>query len=416
MRLKSRLRPRRYVASVAPSDGAGRDRPEAALPGEAPSSSTSAARLVYGEVFEHDASKPVYAAFLALEPARQHQLLALMQHRLAVPDMDQQSRRTRLHEAHRALAEASRLLGEAPTVSAFEELRGQHPEFGWPSPRSVRKWMGARSWNDALALAHLERARDGDLLLGQLGQRFQRDELITALRECATDLDRTPSCEDYMAWAHRPDVRRRPGRRALSQQPFVRIFGPWDGALVAAGLVTSEREAAVVTDRAMRTAGWFIDDESIFDALREVAARLRRSPRTTEYSYQRQQIYDETVAAGKPRAIPSLTSIQRRFRDWGEVVAAAGLEPLEEQSDRYHPNSELRAWMTNDELVAALRRAYDELGEPFKRGRYGAWRNKMIEDDPRERRRLPATGTLYNRFGDWHLMVVRFIYERDDSE
>ena len=73
---------------------------------------------------------------------------------------------------------------------------------------------------------------------------------------------------------------------------------------------------------------YFIEDVQIHAALREVAGRLGRSPRTAEYDRERLAIIAESDAAGAPRTLPSRTVMYSRYPTWDDALVAAGLQPL----------------------------------------------------------------------------------------
>src|SRR5207244_13405010 len=124
-----------------------------------------------------------------------------------------------------AFQEAKRSLGKSPSVREYKALRRAHPERGWPDPRSVTRWLGVRTWNEALVRMRLEPVAEGDVVESGIGPSYHADEVVQALRDCAEDLGRAPTITDYLAWQRRPDVRDRPGRRPSSTWVFNRIFG-----------------------------------------------------------------------------------------------------------------------------------------------------------------------------------------------
>jgi hypothetical protein len=79
---------------------------------------------------------------------------------------------------------------------------------------------------------------DGDFASRPIGitDRYDDDVIFAALGECTSDLGHVPSLTEYLGWAHRPDVRERPGRRPRSYKVFERLGG-FRTALTAAGLL-----------------------------------------------------------------------------------------------------------------------------------------------------------------------------------
>jgi hypothetical protein len=208
-----------------------------------------------GELLASKDARVVYAGFLVLDRADQHAFAdALLRELTSRQPRDTPSRR--MTEAIRSLREATHTLGEPPTIRQFETLRREHPEWGWPPSSTIRRWLGARAWDEALRLAGLPTPLPGDALEPELGPAFTTREAIEALQQCTQDLGRLPSFNEYHAWAHRTDVIGRPGRRPLSEGPFCRLFGSFQLAIVAAGLAEDARSAVVAGNgnvRAPRT-------------------------------------------------------------------------------------------------------------------------------------------------------------------
>src|SRR5947208_3317811 len=89
-------------------------------------------------------------AFISrLDPAAQHSLHERFSEVLSIP-LDERSGSRRVSRVARSLFEAKRELGESPSVPQYKELRRAHPDWEWPDPRSVTRWLGVRSWNEAL--------------------------------------------------------------------------------------------------------------------------------------------------------------------------------------------------------------------------------------------------------------------------
>jgi Homing endonuclease associated repeat len=164
----------------------------------------------------------------------------------------------------------------------------------------------------------------GDALESLLGAAFSADEAREALQECARDLGHAPCFSEYHAWAHRAEVVQRGGRRPLSEGPFVRLFGSFQNAIIAAGLADDARSAFTANGH-LRAAHYRVSDEQIFEVLREVAAWLGHTPNTTEYLHAREEMYELSRQQGRPRILPSYPTIMRRFGRWSNALAAAGL-------------------------------------------------------------------------------------------
>lgn len=347
----------------------------------------------------------MYAGWLTLPEAVQWEVYRALRDDLAVPDGHKDTQRVKRRRAIAALHESTDLNGdESPSQSRFRDLRERNPDRGWPDDRRIRAWLGVQTWNEALSRAHLPEVADGDAVVIQLGPAFVRDELRDAVRSCSTDLGFVPSWTEYLAWARRPDVRARPGRRPQSQGPFERTYGDdfWTKALVDAGLVSGTGTAGGAEGR-IRTAAYFATDERIHKDLRLVAKRIGRSPRTAEYTGERARIYAETAAEGRPKALVSYATIQKRYGNWDAALVAAGLEPLggRHTGKKTGPKGRTGRRTPDEVILDALREAYAEIGEPFTQPSYSAWREDEILRDPRRKRELPCYCTIQKHFGTW---------------
>jgi Homing endonuclease associated repeat len=277
-----------------------------------------------GELFKSRAAEVVFQGFLALDRADQHAFADALLRELTT----RQPRATpsrKLAEGIRAVREAAKLLGAPPRLRRYEALRRQHPDWRWPPAGTLRRWLGAGSWEEALRRAGLPTAIPGDAVESLLGPAFTPDEGRLAVQRCAEDLGRVPSFSEYHAWAHRPDVTARSGRRPLSEGPFCRLFGSFQNAITAAGLADDPRSASVAANGNLRAAHYRVGNEQISEGLREVAARLGHVPNTSEYIFTRETMYEESRARGQPRVLPSFPTIMRRYRRWRNALEAAGL-------------------------------------------------------------------------------------------
>ncbi|HWQ22568.1 MAG TPA: hypothetical protein VNK94_00515 [Gaiellaceae bacterium] len=363
-----------------------------------------------GEIFTSPAAKAVWAAILTLPDAEQHDVLSELRARLAcVEGVD--SHETRVRFAIACLRDAAGILGRSPSVADYRELRALHPERRWPADGSLRTWLGG-SWNDCLRAARLDAVADGDVLVAQLGPAFTEEEVREALLQCAEDLGDIPTLAQYYGWARRPDVQRRPGRRPQSQPPFDRLFGGYYQALIAAGLVGGNHGAKAKRTTLQRLASYRVTEERIQEALRQVASRLGRSPRVSEYTAFREEIMREALERGSPVALPGHSTIQKRYPVWDKALVAAGLEPLGGRSTtsvRRTTRAQRRPRFTDEVLLAVLREAYAAIGDPFTVEAFNRWRKAERERARAERRfrRIPGYDAYYTRFGTWDQAVRR---------
>lgn len=142
------------------------------------------------------------------------------------------------------------------------------------------------------------------------------------------------------------------------------------------------------------------------DAPRLVAARVGHSARPREYGVEREKLIAESLEAGDPKSLPPPSTIQIRFGTWDEALKAANLEPLggrlsySRKGDR---GGRKGPQIPTAEIVAVLREAYAELGEPFTWAAYKKWRveQKRRNLEQRRFRRLASVDVVRTRFGVW---------------
>jgi Homing endonuclease associated repeat len=276
------------------------------------------------ELFQSEAAAVLFHGFLALERTDQYRYADAVQSELSARQpRDTLPRKT--EEAIRVLREAATLEDGPPSIKRYEALRKQHPEWRWLPASTLRRWLGVGSWPEALRRASLPTVVPGDALESEQGPAFTAEEARVALQECANDMGRVEGFNAYHAWAHREDVKRRPGRRPLSEGPFYRLFGSFQNALVAAGLAEDGQSAFVIASDLVRAAHYRVGDDQIVQGLREVARRHGHPPNSSEYIHMREEIYKESLAQRTPRVLPSFSTIMRRFVRWRDALAAAGL-------------------------------------------------------------------------------------------
>lgn len=269
-------------------------------------------------------------------------------------------------------------------------------------------------------MAKLQPVFDGDALVEELGPKFTREEILTALREYADeDVEKIPTVRAFLAWARRPDVLARPGRRPRSLGPIQRAFPDgWPQALAAAGLIATD-DAPTDGDHNGRGSSWGVarpawgtgyKTEHVRDALRECARAIGRSPKMGEYQAWREDRFIQRREEGLlPRAIPSSSLIQNRYDTWDDALVDAGLEPARGRSHptrtgNYPPR---RKRITDEQIFAAICEAYEKVGNPFTVTAYSKWR-KDKEVALRRRRKLdkvPSYHVMHERFGSFEETV-----------
>jgi len=171
-----------------------------------------------------------------------------------------------------ALRDLADKLGRAPTCRELLDRRDL------PSTHTYIRRFG--SWRNALAC-----------LGGRADNSHHSNaELLDTLRDLADELGRPPTVQELLA---------RPGLPAPAA--YVNRFGSWSSALEAAGLETIYRRPPAYTD------------EQLLQALRDLAAKLGRTPTGREMQARRD--------------LPSPRTCQIRFGSWNRALEAAGLEP-----------------------------------------------------------------------------------------
>lgn len=330
-----------------------------------------------------------------LETASQREFLRLLEEDLQV-ELDSDS--ARLKRIALALHQTTRTLGKAPSVREYRRLRRENPERGWPDPRSVTRWLGVRSWNDALVRVGLEAVLDGDTIEGAIGPAYSIEEVIQAVRDCADELGRPPTITEYLAWQQRPDVRDRPGRRPASTWVFNRIFGGFPQARVAAGLVEGEPTAAHPSELLLRTANYRLSTEQILTDIRDVARRTRGHLTGTVYDRERRLIYVETRAVGRPRALAGVGTIYRHFGSWTAAVLAAEIDGACTMSAEV---ARQRRRLSDEQILRAIDEANRATADRLTTYRYIAWREQQIASNPARQGEFPSHTTIHRRIGSW---------------
>jgi hypothetical protein len=348
-----------------------------------------------------EAEDAALAFILQLDPATQREVLERFEE---VLQLEPDSVARRLRRVAAALHGAKRLLGRSPSVRDYKTLRRSHPERGWPDPRSITRWLGVRSWNDALVRMRLEPLLEGDVVEGSIGQTYSIDEVIQAVRDCANDLGRP-----------RPSPTTSPGSTAPTYKTG-RVVGPLgpgcstessvdSASEVAAGLVEGEPTAAHPSDLILRTANYRIGDTQILEDLRFAATRIAGPVTATAYDRERRLIYQETRAKGSPRALAGVGTIYRHFRTWGNAVHEAGLHERESTEARRAVRGLNQPVFSKNALLQALSEAYDAVGPRLTLAAYLEWRERESARDPHRRSELPGSVTVYRRLGGWQKAV-----------
>lgn len=365
---------------------------------------------------------PLWAAFLTLPEGDKHLFLEEVQRHLVQADERVGLSALRDSLLTGALRECAQALGHSPSIKEYRTYR-RETDDRLPSDGSIRRWAGG-SWNEALLRARLDAEVEPDVLVIDLGPAFTAEEAIQAMRDCATEGGVVPTLIDYLSWARREDVRRRPGRRPRTVAVFQRLFGGWLPALVAAGLEARPGHESPLPDsiqvRVGRGYRW--NDEQLAETLRAAARDLGRVPTVQAFSHYRQRRLDAAHAQGKAIALPSYTAFLARYRQWDVALVAAGLEARGGRSVHSIPGRPRggRRRIPDEEMFASIRLCWMEIGEPFTAPRYMDWRLGVLARDRAEGhrpRRIPSYHSIWGRFGTWDVAVdVALALDEDDED
>lgn len=209
------------------------------------------------------------------------------------------------------------ILEQPPTLQ-------QYREHGHHSVTTYYNRFG--SWQSALEAAELE-SRPPD-------SKIAEEDLLADLQRIGDEFDQRPTAalvnEYGTYWA----------------STYRDHFGSWRNALEQAGFEVPEQYQAP------------IDDDDLLAELRRLADQLGHPPS-----------HDEMDTAG----MYSPRTYQRRFDEWDDALAAAGLES---------------SGLTREKLVAELRRLADELG------------HEPTTDDMNTHGKH-SPGTYYEYFDSW---------------
>jgi hypothetical protein len=341
-------------------------------------------------------SMQVWAALMTLEISLQFEVLRELATRFATATLGATRPEERIRKAVADLHTVADILGHSPSINEYRTLQTKFPELELTPDGTIRRWLGGR-WNECLRVALLDTVSDGDFAARPSGttNKFSREELFAAVRECAEDLGQVPSMPEFFQWVIRPDVQARPGRRPRSYQAFRRLGG-FPAVLVAAGVLRDDGDFAT---RPSGTSQMFSRDE-IFAAAREAAEDLGHVPSMPEFF---QWVIRPDVQA-RPGRRPRSYHPFERLGGFGAVLIAAGVlrdgEARRGVDGRLLP---LRYAYTRDDMIRALIDVAARLREPLTSSRYTTERVKM-HDESRELGELvslPSADTIRDSFGTW---------------
>jgi hypothetical protein len=383
-----------------------------------------------GELFSDPTVTAIWAALLTLDVALQHEFLARLRDRLAVPGLAGGTHAVRIARLVAATREAEGMLlaaaSAAPdfdptapsplTEDAYEALRKVHREFGWPPASTMRSWVQG-GWNNVLQRALLSSVDGGDAVFTTSCLRFCWDEVSDAVRAfLAYRVDQghpEPTdfgYQDIVNWAKLPHVLALPGRRPRSQSPFDNYGGFL--AVKAAALAgdgppdgAAPRRDGLRSGKLRPTCGYGYERAELVAAVDEVVAYRDGSvPRSSEFKRARRSIIDAERLAGLPaRAFPAYESLINTWKSWDAVLVAGGYPPFREVT--IDPETERgmlvgpRNHISDSDLFAGLLEAFEQRGKPFRFGVYVDY----VKSHGRyalSGRRLASYPCIYGRYRD----------------
>ena len=353
--------------------------------------------------FAHPEADVVWAAIEVLSEPLKHEVLRELASAVAIDEASPRTPAQKVRKGVAGLRQAFDLLGESPSIQGYRQLREALPELGLPADSSIRSWLSG-GWNECLSRALLPTISDGDFSEIPLGSAYEREELITAVLECAADLRRPPFWSDYRTWAKKANDEGRPGRRPLTVRPFDRLGG-FLKICVEAGIIDRGRAARDTLNRVIPAQHEYSREECIA-ALQEVARHLAlgRPPRTKEYAIGRRQILDSAAENGELRALPGYATITHCSpgRTWDSALVEAGFEPLGGKTTSSNHRAR-RPSYSDEQLREALLTGWAAVGDPFTADAYNAWRKREIKRilDVGGRPHIPSSGGIGERLGGW---------------
>lgn len=165
--------------------------------------------------------------------------------------------------------------------------------------------------------------------------------------------------------------------------PAARVQRAIDGVLTP--MDRAHRNRSIV----MRTRTPRYTDHQLIDGIRQVAARIERTPTQEEYRAHAHEL-----------GLASILTLGKRFGGWQAAVVAADLEPLAHGRGR----GSRRVW-DKDACWRALERVADQLGNPPRFQSYVVLSTGRAD--------LPSGPTVRNQLGRWIDIVIELSARRN---
>jgi Homing endonuclease associated repeat len=371
-----------------------------------------AERRILRRRFEDDRLEMVWAALETLDVSLRYNVLRELATELGTEQTEPRSYKGRIRAAIVSLNAAADFLEEPPTQSAYRELRRRHPELALIPETTVRRVLGHLTWQDCLRRAMLSTPSAGDFVKRASGRAFTDEEIVGALQAYASERpDHTPTFADYLAWATDPTVADRHERLPASLSVFIRRGG-FRACLERAGFKEAARSSRLDSAGRMVPLARGYTDEEMREAVRSVADALGRSPRIAEYREAREETAQHAREARSGDVPPSYATMINRFGTWNDVLAHAGLPPIERRPSRTG-RRQVNARYSKEEMIEWVRKAWIELGAPLTPDAYEVWRRRQLDEADADGRflQIPTCDTIQRALGGWRRARERAIPE-----
>lgn len=298
-------------------------------------------------------------------------------------------------------------VGGPPSWRQYEAWRtSQDAAREWPTVSQLRSIFG--TWAQALTACGYDPAPDvlAQQLAG-LGGPFDAAELINNLQLCAQALHRDDfSFNIYKKWAaeelRKPEELRCRWRLCFSQNTFVKHFGSWPKARLAAGLGANPQGQALM--RATRGVAGDYEGDRLLALLQRAAAETGLDGRLTpgKYDVWAREASAASLAGGHHVGIARSVASSKRYDGWAQALRAAELLTDDELRRRRHTRP--HPW-EDQELLEALKQAHAALGDRLNRSTYEKWREELLQSDNAPANGVPSRTIIQRRLG-WNDTVA----------
>ena len=300
--------------------------------------------------------------------------------------------------------------GKAPSRRSYDDWRsGQERPDEWPSSTAIRNTFG-NSWAralDALGVAPAPDVVARRLLI--IGQGYEREELLEAIRACVASLKpKRLTWEAYRRWARDELTRDKRRRLPLAGRTIKRLCGSWADAVTAAGYPELTQQLG----RRQRPRGPSYDEAAMLEYLRWASRDCGRAAITIgDYQRWRQDQQSETEARGEGNFFPGPDAFSRRFGSWPKSLREASqISVGEERLARQKGPRRLADEELLDSVYKALRASGGDCdnGQPkLSATDYKRWVARQIRTLPSGHHKPPSHELLVKRLGTWDKVLER---------